>query len=173
MTHICVNNLTIIGPDTGLSPGRRQAIIWTNAGILLIGPWKTNCSEILISIHTFLFRKIHLKMSSAKCRPCCLGLNVLSLIKFQRDGCHCRLCIDINVFCTKAALYQAFPSIKTDMQCIFNKDWYHSLYYSKRYCVNVSFLCLCFFFWCILSKICIYYLLIRLSKRHWTVGIQW
>ena len=33
VTHICVGNLTIIGPDNGLSPGRRQAIIWTNAGI--------------------------------------------------------------------------------------------------------------------------------------------
>ena len=31
MTHICVGNLTIIGSDNGLSPSRRQAIIWTNA----------------------------------------------------------------------------------------------------------------------------------------------
>ena len=38
VTHICVGNLTIIGSDNGLSPGRRQAIIWTNVGILLIGP---------------------------------------------------------------------------------------------------------------------------------------
>ena len=38
VTHICIDNLTIIGSDNGLSPGRRQAIIWTNAGILLIGP---------------------------------------------------------------------------------------------------------------------------------------
>ena len=30
-------NYAIIGSDNGLSPGRRQAIIWTNAGILLIG----------------------------------------------------------------------------------------------------------------------------------------
>ena len=77
MTHICVGNLTIIGPDNGLSPGRRQAIIWTNAGILLIGPWGTNFNEILIGIHTFSFKKIYLKMSSAKWRPFCLGLNVL------------------------------------------------------------------------------------------------
>ena len=33
-----VSELTIIGSDNGLSPGRRQAIIWANAGILLIGP---------------------------------------------------------------------------------------------------------------------------------------
>ena len=36
MTHICVNKLTIIGCDNGLSPGRRQTIIWTNTEILLI-----------------------------------------------------------------------------------------------------------------------------------------
>ena len=35
VTHICVSRLTIIGSDNGLSPDRRQAIIWTNAGILL------------------------------------------------------------------------------------------------------------------------------------------
>ena len=46
--HICVGKLTIIGSANGLSPGRRQAIIWTNAGILLIGPLGTNFSEILI-----------------------------------------------------------------------------------------------------------------------------
>ena len=78
VTHICVGNLTFIGPDNGLLPGRRQAIIWTSAGILLIGPWVTNFSEILIGIHTFSFKKIHLKMSSAKWRPFYLGLNVLT-----------------------------------------------------------------------------------------------
>ena len=50
VTHICVNKLTIIGSDNGLPPGRRQAIIWTNAGLLLIGPLGTNFSEILIEI---------------------------------------------------------------------------------------------------------------------------
>ena len=78
MTHICVGNLTIIGPDNGLSPGRRQPIIWTNAGILLIGPWGTNFSEILIGIQAFSFKKMHLKMSSAKWRLFCRGLNVLT-----------------------------------------------------------------------------------------------
>ena len=83
VTHICVGNLTIIGPDNGLSPGRRQAIIWTNAGILLIGPWGTNFSEISIGNHTFSFKKIHLKMSSSKWCPFCLGLNVFKTMKYQ------------------------------------------------------------------------------------------
>ena len=77
VTHICVDKLTIIGSDNSLSPGRRQAIIWTNAGILLIEPLRTNFNEISIAIHTFPFKEIHLKMSSGKWRPFCLGLNVL------------------------------------------------------------------------------------------------
>ena len=77
VTHLCVSKLTSIASDNGLPPGRRQAIIWNNAGILLIGPLGTNFSEICIEIQTFSLRKIRLKMSSAKCRPFCLGLNVL------------------------------------------------------------------------------------------------
>ena len=78
VTHICVGKLTNIGSDNGLSPGRRQAIIWTNAGILSIGPLGINFSEILIKIHTFSFKKMRLQMSSGKWRPSCLGLNVLT-----------------------------------------------------------------------------------------------
>ena len=80
MTHLCVGKLTIIGPGNSLSPERRQAIIWTNSGILLIGPLGTNFSEILIEIQTFSLKKIRLKMSSAKCCSFCLGLNVLMLM---------------------------------------------------------------------------------------------
>ena len=78
VTHICVGKLTIIASDNGLSPGRRQAIIWTNDGILVCGPLGTNFIEILIGIKTFSFKKMHSKMSSAKWRPFCLGLNVLN-----------------------------------------------------------------------------------------------
>ena len=74
--HICISKLTSIGSDNGLSPGWCQAVIWTNGGILLIGLLATNFSEILIEIHTFSFKKMHLKISSAKWRPFCLGLIV-------------------------------------------------------------------------------------------------
>ena len=77
MTHICFSELTIIGSDNGLSPDRRQAIIWTSAGILSIGPSGTNFSEILIEILPFSSKKMRLKVSSAKWRPFRLGLNVL------------------------------------------------------------------------------------------------
>ena len=92
VTHICVAKPTIIGSDNGLSPGRRQAIIWTNAGILLIRPLGTNFSEISIGTQTFSFKKMHLKISSAKWHPFLpngihfcqmasifLGLNVLTM----------------------------------------------------------------------------------------------
>ena len=86
---ICVGKLAIIGSDNDLSPGWRQAIIWTNVGILLIGPLGINLSEVLIRSHTFSFKKMHLKMPSAnqnssilkmpsaKWHPLCLSLNAL------------------------------------------------------------------------------------------------
>ena len=71
MTHIYVSKLAIIGLDNDFSPGRRQAIIWTNAGILQIG----------IEIHKFSFKKIHFKMSSGKLRQFYLILNVITLFR--------------------------------------------------------------------------------------------
>ena len=50
----------------GLSPVRWQAITWTNAGLLIIGPLVTNFNEIWIEIETVSFGKIQLKISSAK-----------------------------------------------------------------------------------------------------------
>ena len=76
---IRLTTLGIIGSNNGLSHGRCQAIIWTNAEILLIGPLGRNFSEI--AIHTFSLTKMHLKISSVKWRPCCLGLCVLNHAK--------------------------------------------------------------------------------------------
>ena len=79
MTHVCVSKIVIIGSDNGLLPDRRQAIIWTNAGILLI-TWdlRMNFGEMLIEINTSPFKKMHLKMSSANWHLFLLGLNVLT-----------------------------------------------------------------------------------------------
>ena len=51
VTHTCVDKLAMIGSDNGLAPTRRQAIIWTNARILLMGPLENNFSETLIETH--------------------------------------------------------------------------------------------------------------------------
>ena len=80
VTHIFVGKLTIIGSDNGLSPGRHQAIIWNNVGMLLIRPLVTNFSEISIEILAFSFKKMRLKVSSVKWRSSCIGLNVLKVV---------------------------------------------------------------------------------------------
>ena len=82
LTHICVCKLVIIASHNGLSPGRRQAIIWTNAAELLIRALGTNFTEFLSEIYAFSFKKKHLKMASAKWRPFCLGLNELMLSRW-------------------------------------------------------------------------------------------
>ena len=64
--HICINKLITIGSDNGLSPGRHQAIIWTSAGILVIAFLGINFVEILIEMNNLSFKKMHLKLSSAK-----------------------------------------------------------------------------------------------------------
>ena len=63
---------------TAKDPDRCQAIFWTNAEILLIEPMGTNFSEIWIGIQLFSLKKMHLKMSSAKWRPFCLCLNMVT-----------------------------------------------------------------------------------------------
>ena len=68
----CINSLRL--SDVCL----HQDNVWTSAGILLMGPLGTNFSEILIEIHTFSFKKMHLKMSSGKWWLFSLILNVLS-----------------------------------------------------------------------------------------------
>ena len=49
--HICVSKLTIIGSDNGLSPGWRQAIIWTNAEFLVFpGLW-------IVELYPYIYRQ--------------------------------------------------------------------------------------------------------------------
>ena len=61
----------IIGSDNGVSPVQHQAIIWTNAVLLSFG------LKLQIVFKPFHSIKMHLKMSFAKRRPFCHGLNVL------------------------------------------------------------------------------------------------
>ena len=74
VTHTCVSKITTIGSDNDSSPGRRQAIIWTNARILLIERLGTNFSEILIEIYMFSLKKTHWKRENVAIlsRPQCV-----------------------------------------------------------------------------------------------------
>ena len=123
VAHICLSKITIISSDNGLSLSRRQAIIWTNAGILLIRPLGTNFIEILIRVQTFSFKKMELKMSSAKWHPFCLGLNGLTqwcyvIRHYGMDSC---------LFEGKASLSQCWlklsiTSSRIEYQWNLNKD---------------------------------------------------
>ena len=82
MTHICVCKLNIIGSDNGLSPGRRRAIIWNNAGILLIEPLGTNFGHLKRNSYIFIlenaFENIVCEVASILSRSQC--------VKVQLDG---------------------------------------------------------------------------------------
>ena len=65
----------IIGSDNGLSPGRHQAINWTNAGRLLTG--SVDFSELFIEIHIFfiretVFENVVWEMAAILPRPQCV-----------------------------------------------------------------------------------------------------
>ena len=73
--------MTIIVSENGLSPGRRQAIIWNNAGILLIGPLGTNFTGILyrnscIFIQEKAFENVVWKMAVILSRPQCVKCHI-------------------------------------------------------------------------------------------------
>ena len=67
MTHICVSKLHIVDSDYGWVPDRHQAIIWTNAGILLIQASGT----ISIFIHKNAFENI-CEIAAILSRPQCV-----------------------------------------------------------------------------------------------------
>ena len=91
VTHICVSKLTIIGSDNGLSPGRRQAIIWTNAGILSIRTLGTHFSEILSEIHAFSFKKMHFENDVCEIMSIVSRPQYLNLChSFCKNLCHYR-----------------------------------------------------------------------------------
>ena len=133
VTLICVSKLIIIGSDNGLSPGRLQAIVWTDAGILLIGPLGTNFSEILIGIDIFSIKEMQLKISSAKCRPFCLGLNELSTRASVATVLSTHLCISSCLWIK--AIYALFGTLHI---CFINKHSLEVMNSCVIYC-NVPF----------------------------------
>ena len=149
VTHICVSKLTIIGSDNGLSPGRRQAIIWTNAGILLIRPLGTNFNEMLIEILTFSFMKMRLKVSSVKWHPFCLGLNVLKqsyitliIIGIKSGVVRCRKYMQMKVIPIPALKSMMFGHADENNRSI-NAVMLHELYgvsnHQQHNCLFKSF----------------------------------
>ena len=140
MTHICVSKLTTIVSDNGLSPGRRQAIIWTNAGILIIGHLGTNFNEILIEIYIFSSKKMRFKMSSGKWWPTRFGLSVL-MHPIKWGGCVITtVCQDgQNGICNNLYIINTPPPPPILMHIICVKisiilQLHYSLLVSKAFC---------------------------------------
>ena len=65
LTQICNSELTIIGSDNGLVAWSAPSH-YLNTWISLFRTLGTNFRKIIIEIHTFSFKKMHLRMSSAK-----------------------------------------------------------------------------------------------------------
>ena len=111
MMYICVIKLTTVASDNGLLPGQCQAIIWINAGILLIGPLGSNFSEILIEIHIFIqenaFVNLVCKMAAVLSLP--QRVNI-SLHIYKRDGI---ICTDFNIY--HQAAFSAIPAHIIDL----------------------------------------------------------
>ena len=129
-------NYTIIVSNNCLLPGRRQAIIWTNAGILLIECLGTNLSEIFIKIHTFSYKKMHSKMLSEKWQLFCLGPQCLNIYWWLGESLWLLQCISNAIM---AALCGAinivyFFSYNLLTYCIsWHPKWNHYIEYHS-YC---------------------------------------
>ena len=78
-------------PETKPSPFEAESIIQPSLvqimACRLVVNWtrRNKLGEILIEIHIFIFKIVHLKMSTAKWRPFCFGLSVLLCVLFPFD----------------------------------------------------------------------------------------
>ena len=99
VTHICFSKLTITGSDNGWSPGRRQAIVWNNVGILLIRTLWTHFWWNIKRNSYIFFQENALKNIVCEMAAILSRLNVLS------DH---RLCFD-----QQSALCALFANVET------------------------------------------------------------
>ena len=131
--HICVGKLSNIGSDNGLAPTRHQAIVWTNAGILLIRTLATNLSEILNEIHTFSFKKMHLNMSPAKWRPFCHGLNMIKTQHRRGNSVHLEIpTLRSTTRWVIDVVYDTFPQLMLRWR-LFSMPETHNVYLCEKH----------------------------------------
>ena len=82
MAHICVNKLDVIGSSNGLSPVRRQAVVWINDDLLLIGPLEIIFGEIAIKITSTFIQEDAFENVVCETGLFCFGLIVFQACKF-------------------------------------------------------------------------------------------
>ena len=91
VTYICVSKLTAIGSENGLSPGRLQAYIWTNTGILLIG--HLGALHWNFSRHSYAFieenapENVVCEMATILSRPQCVRAGKFNFFQGTSKGC--------------------------------------------------------------------------------------
>ena len=126
VTHICVSRLPITGSDNGLSPGRRQAVIWTNWNIVNWTlrnklQWKFNRNSNIF-IHENAFESFVCEMAAILSRPQCVNDK-------KRIG---QVASDILLI--RFAYYtkdnQGVPGLVTDPPCgVWGRGWTSCLLY--------------------------------------------
>ena len=88
VTHICVDNLTVIGSENGLSPGRRQASIWNQCWNIVnwtLGnklQWKFNQNSNIF-IQENVFENVVCEMAFILSRPQCVKQTMLEEVGYQ------------------------------------------------------------------------------------------
>ena len=88
MTYIYADNPTLVGSDNGFSPGRRQAIIWTNDGILFIRPFGTQWNfnrHLQISNQENAYENVVCEMAAILSQPQCVY--VVNCLSAHDDCC--------------------------------------------------------------------------------------
>ena len=128
VTHICVGKLTIIGSNNGLLPERRQAIIWTNAGILLIGlQWNINRnSNIFIEENTF--ENVVCEMLFISYRPQCVNPITDALAIDIHKTCWCvgptaGICWPRSICCLMVSLAWSLTKLQWVSTCEVVQLW--------------------------------------------------
>ena len=156
MIHICVGNLTIIGSDNGLLPGRRQAIIWTNAGILIIGPlrnklqWNSNRNSNIF-VQENAPENVVSEMASILSRPQCVkkktvqvNISLSIFIFFLNSVMKCTFpLIDLNyentIFITLVKTIKVVKILGIFYRIPHNLCIFHHAKYSKLILRNYQF----------------------------------
>ena len=122
--YICASKLTITGTDNGKSLGQCQAIIWPNAGILLIRNLRTDISESLSEIHTFSFTQMSLnvcEMAATLFQPQCVTLRNFCQVSNMKWG----------VLTKQICLSKATMHVKFTLSLIVPNKW-NVLFYKAQ-----------------------------------------
>ena len=151
MTHIYVGNVTTIVSDNGLSPGRRQSIIWTNAGIF-------NCTLRVVYYGLWnMIRKITWLTCKCETIHCCHQhclmyiINLSNIMLLAKSWCHNRHLLHFfyslvfKVY-MKSSLFLSRGIYKSIIcSCLDHHSWrvLFSNVWSRQYALKVIYIFAC------------------------------